>query len=260
MNHLVDAVVALQTAVDELAQVEDTLENLPSSMREVHQRYSESKAVIDEIKARIEAANLERRQAEIDATDSQAKLEQLQAQIREVKTQREYGAILAETDLATESKNSAEETALASLEIIEGAESELTPLIESFKEVADEYREHEKSWKAEKPTIEARKVELTGMLEVLREELPNQTRLRFERTLQHTQGHAMSSVVEVDRTRGADMWACSNCSYRIRPQAVVEIRTQGKLLQCDGCRRFLYIAEVPVVEDAPAEDAVEVES
>jgi len=255
VNNLVDSVVALQEAVDELAQVNDTLENLPPSMREVYQRYSASKSAIDEIQARIDTANLERRQAEVDAVEWQAKFEQLQAQIREVKTQREYGAILSETDLANDNKSSAEATALASLEIIEGADAELGPLKEAFAEVQDEYSQHEVSWKKEKPDLAARKEELTSLIEQLRDDLPGQIRTRFERTLAHTDGNAMSAVVAVDRTRGADMWACSNCSYRVRPQAVVEIRNQGKLLQCDGCRRFLFIEETPVAEESEGEES-----
>lgn len=250
MSRPVDDLRQLQTAIDHLAEAQDTLENLPPAMRDLHQRYSERKAEIDGIRERIESANLERRSAEAESSDWQTKLARLQSQIAAVKTQREYGAILSEIDQATEHKEEAEATALEAMEQIETAEGELTELEEDFAELASEYEQAEAEWQQDKPGVEERAAQLRDRVATLRAEVPRPVLARYERVLDHTAGRAMSAVVPVDRGKGSSLWACSHCSYRVRPQAVVEIRSQGKVLQCEGCRRFLYVDETAAEEDA----------
>lgn len=243
MSRLVDALTDLQAAIDELAEAEDTLENLPPAMRELHQRHAERKAEIDAVRERIETSNLERRRAEGESNDWQTKLTRLQEQIGSVKTQREYGAILSEIDQATEHRDAAEAAALEAMEQVETAESELTELEEGFADLAAEYEQAEAQWQRDRPGVNERAERLRERVESLRSQLPNPVLARYDRILAHTSGQAMSAVTPVDRGKGASLWACSNCSYRVRPQAVVEIRNQGKILQCEGCRRFLYLDE-----------------
>ena len=38
-------------------------------------------------------------------------------------------------------------------------------------------------------------------------------------------------------------WHCSACNYRVRPQVVVEIRNSDNLVQCDSCKRILFLVE-----------------
>ncbi len=250
MTRLVDSMSQLQQALDQLAAAEDTLENLPPEMRELHQRHSEGKSTIDEVRQRIEAANLANRQAEAESSDWQAKLAHFQEQIGAVKTQREYGAILSEIDQATEHKDAAESTALVALEEIESAEKELEELQTAFAALDEEYQQAEAQWQQDRSGVEARRDQLTQEVAELRSQLPPPVLTRFQRILEHTDGHAMSPVVPINRGTAASLWACSNCSYRVRPQVVVEIRSHGKVAQCEGCRRFLYVDESSLVQEA----------
>ena len=249
-TRLVDSMSQLQQALDQLAAAEDTLENLPPEMRELHQRHSEGKAAIDDVRQRIEAATLANRQAEAESSDWQVKLDHFQQQISAVKTQREYGAILSEIDQANEHKDAAESTALAALEEIEAAETELDELEQAFADLDGEYKAAEAQWQQDRPGVESRRDQLVGEVAELREQLPPPVLTRFQRILDHTDGHAMSPVVPINRGTGASLWACSNCSYRVRPQVVVEIRTHGKIAQCEGCKRFLYVDESSLAQEA----------
>lgn len=250
MSRLVDSLTELQSVLDQLAEAEDTLENLPPAMRELHQRHAERKAEIDAVRERIEAGGQQRRRAEGESNDWQTKLTRLQEQIGSVKTQREYGAILSEIDQATEHRDAAEAAALEAMEQVEAAESELAELEEGFAELAAEYEQAEAQWQRDKPGVEERAARLRERVESLRSQLPSPVLARYDRALEHTGGQALSAVTPVDRGKGASLWACSNCSYRVRPQALVEIRSQGKILQCEGCRRFLYVGEQAGEEDA----------
>lgn len=243
MTRVVDALVALQTALDTRAEAADKLENLPRPMRELHQRHSKRRAQIDEQQQRIDDAGQQRRKAEAEAEEWQQKLDRLQQQIREVRTQREYGAILSEIDQATEQKNAVESVALEAMEQAETAGQELETLNADFEDLDREYQQALEQWQKDKPGVESLRDEMTQRVEELRAQLPAGVGARFERVLEHAGGQAMSAVVPVDRGKGASLWACSNCSYRVRPQAVVEIRSHGKVVQCEGCRRFLYLEE-----------------
>jgi predicted nucleic acid-binding Zn-ribbon protein len=43
--------------------------------------------------------------------------------------------------------------------------------------------------------------------------------------------------------RGPVVWHCSVCNYRVRPQMIVEIKTNGALVQCERCHRFLRVED-----------------
>ncbi len=236
-----ESIVTLQRTVDEIAELDDMLENFPPSMREVAEKYSAAKSEMDALQEQIDEAVAIQRQAEADVQDWKVKVDHLQGQTREVRTQREYGAILKEVDHAKEELQGAEQRGAEATATIESAEQEISSRSDDYSSLSEEFAELEQAWEKERPNVEERRRTAAQLLEEMRTVLPVAVRSRVERILTYTQGQAMTRVVPVDRKSGANLWACSTCAYRIRPQAVVELRTQGLLLQCEGCKRFLYI-------------------
>jgi predicted nucleic acid-binding Zn-ribbon protein len=54
----------------------------------------------------------------------------------------------------------------------------------------------------------------------------------------------VAPVRPIDRPgRGQREWHCSACNYRVRPQVVVEVRDGSSLIQCDSCKRILFLEE-----------------
>lgn len=246
VDHL-PTIVELQHALDELHAAEQLLAGIPDWMQELHDEYSAQKASIDALQAEVETAVQARRTAEGEISDLRAKVKHFQEQISMVRNQREYGALLQEIDTAKQQIGAHEERALTAMEQQEEAIKRLEEEQEGFKDLDARYAAELEKWEAEKPGVAKRAETLRGRIEVLRERVPRGTLSLFERILNRHQGQALAMVHEVDRGgKLQKIWHCGACNYRVRPQTVVAIQTQGSIEYCDSCKRILYIAEASV--------------
>ncbi|RMH16471.1 MAG: hypothetical protein D6696_18015 [Acidobacteria bacterium] len=240
-----DAVIALQKTLDELAAAEERLHGIPDWMRELHEEHSAKKAEIDAVAAKAEEAHRQRAAAEAELADAQEKLKRYQSQISQVSTQREYGALLKEIDTVKQQMAELERLALESIETYEAANEEHAALEEAFGDLDARYQRELARWEEEKPAVEQTAVALKQEIERLRGTISRPHLLLFDRLFERNQGQTLAPIraVENERRRGARFWCCGICNYRIRPQMVVEIRNRRSVLQCDCGKRILTVEE-----------------
>ncbi len=246
MENPLQTVVELQTALSELNALEKQLSGIPDWMSELHGRHSARRKEIEAIEAELEEAGAERRAAEAQIADQQEKLKTYQEQIGRVRNQREYGALLQEIDTSKSEIQSSEEQALDALERQEENQSKLELEQEAFRELDSEYTSALEKWEAEKPALASEAEQLRKHIAAIEERIPPGILTTFRRVLAKHQGEALATVLEVSRVgKGPQMWHCSACHYRVRPQAVVEIANHGSIVLCDSCKRILHLEEAP---------------
>lgn len=242
-THLHD-IVQLQSALNELASAEGQLNQIPDWLQELHSEHTGRSTEIRSLEEAAEAARDERRTAEAAVSEAQERLKRYQQQIHQVTNQREYGALLAEIDAAKAKISAAEELGSAALGRREEAERRLTEEKDAFAALDARYATEHARWEGEKPEISARIARLRQTVETLRERLPRATVSLFDRVRQRYNGSGIAPILAVDRGgRGPKFWACGACNYSVRPQVAVLVRTTSALVQCDGCKRILYIPE-----------------
>jgi uncharacterized protein len=244
MNPNLETVVELQQAIVHLREAEGRLHGIPDWMRELHDEHAARKAEIDALELAVEEAAKERRTAEAAVADSTEKLKRYQQQLNRVSTQREYGALLQEIDTAKAQIEGFEEQAFSALERHDQQQKDLADLRESFRELDLRYAGELARWESEKPAISQQVSALGEQIESLRRKLPRLLLAQFERILERNPSGALAQVRLIERPgRGPREWHCGICNYRVRPQAVVEIRNGEGLVQCDSCKRILYVEE-----------------
>ena len=243
MTQHLETIVELQRALLDLKDAERRLHEIPDWMRELHDEHVTRRAEIDALQEAAEAASKERRTAEAATADAQEKLKKYQQQINKVSNQREYGALLQEIDTVKRQITTSEEQAFSSLERSEQAQKDLEAKREAFRELADRYAAETARWEAEKPGIVQHIESLKGRIAGYREQLPKNVVSQFERILDRHPAGAMAPVRLIERpgSKGPREWHCGACNYRVRPQVVVEIRNTGTMVQCESCKRILYL-------------------
>lgn len=241
---LIDTIVSLQRALDRLRGARERLEGIPDWMRELHEEHSGRKAEIAELEDTVEQARLERRTAESEIAEHQERLKKYQQQINEVQSQREYGALLQEIDTVKSEIQTAEERGFAAMEARDEAEKSLEQAREDFQELDERYARELEKWEAEKPAVREEAEALERRVAELRKQIPRPYAALFDRLSDRYQGQALAAVRIVQRAgKGPTVYHCSACNYRVRPQAVVEIRKGEHLAQCDACKRILYVED-----------------
>jgi predicted nucleic acid-binding Zn-ribbon protein len=242
MSQYLETIVELQDALNRLREAEQRLNSIPDWMRELHDEHSSTKAEIDTIQEAVDEAARERRAAEAVAADAQEKLKKYQQQINRVSTQREYGALLQEIDTVKTQISGSEEQALSSLDRHEKAQKDLAERNASFQDLAQRYAAELARWESEKPGVAKEVAKLKARIAELRGKLPRPALSQFDRILERNPTGALASIKLIERPgKGQREWACTSCNYRVRPQSVVEIRNGTSLVQCDSCKRILYV-------------------
>jgi predicted nucleic acid-binding Zn-ribbon protein len=246
MSQHLETIVELQAALNRLRESERRLHSIPDWMRELHDEHASNRAEIEDLETAVEEAAKERRAAEAETADAQEKLKKYQQQINRVSTQREYGALLQEIDTVKSQIAESEEKGLSSLERAELAQKELDAKREGFRELNERYSAELARWEAEKPGVARQMDELQTLVIELRAKLPKPMASQFERILERYPGGALASVRLIARPGKAQReWHCAACNYRVRPQSIVEIRNGSSLVQCDSCKRILYLEAEP---------------
>lgn len=243
-HHPLETIVELQHALDQLREAERRLAGIPDWMRELHAEHTAARGQIEALEAAAAEAAKERRTAEAAVADAQERLKKYQQQINKVSTQREYGALLHEIDGTKAQITASEEQAFAALERLEKAQRDLEAQREQFSGLEQRYAEEQARWDAEKPAIAAEAGQLQERIAALREQLPRGIVAQFERIRERMPSGALAPVRLLQRPgKLQSEWHCGACNYRVRPQVVVEIRNSGSLVQCDSCKRILYIPQ-----------------
>lgn len=244
MSQNLEHIVTLQKALDRLSAAQRQLAGIPDWMADLHAEHSEQKELIDEVEREIEEAASLRRHAEAQVADLHEKLKHYQDQISRVQTQREYGALLQEIDTTKDQIKTLEEEALAQMECQDEGQKRVDEQRAEFTDLDQRYSAELEKWEAEKPSVESEAKELESLVEQTKQQLPSPLLTQFERIYERYDGKALAHISKVEAGgRGPQEWHCGACNYRVRPQVVVEIRTNGRPANCDSCKRFLYFDE-----------------
>lgn len=243
MPRPLDALVSLNKTQVELAAAQTRLHGIPDWMKELHEEHSRRQAEIDEVAALRDSAAQERRAAEGQLSEHQEKAKRYQEQLRQVSSEREYTALLKEIDTVKAQINESEQKILELIEKQDQAGKDHDELQEKFRDLHERYQAELAKWESEKPEVARTVEELTGRVEEIRETVPRPYQSLFDRLYERFEGQAVARIVRLE-TRGTNaMWHCEACSYSVRPQVVVDIRNDGTVVQCDACKRFLYLDE-----------------
>jgi len=240
MRNLAPRLAAYDRLVRELADIRARLAGVPEEMQALHDEYNAARAEIDELAAAAEGARHERIAREGAVSDAQEKLRKYQQQVSLVRNQREYGALLSEIDTAKSTLKALEEGVLELLERAETASTALEERRSAFVDIEGRHDAALAEWEKRKPEVAARAGALETEVAGIRDELPRGVTAQYDRLAERYEGAALAPLLRVERASGAALWHCGGCNYHVRPQVAVEIRTHGAIVQCDGCRRFLY--------------------
>lgn len=247
MTTTLDAIVELHNVLSELSSQRARFEGVPESMQELHQEHQKIQSELAQLEETAKVSEDERRVAEGNADDAQQKIERYKKQIGQVSTQREYGALLTETDAARTIKQEQEEEALAALGRHDEAAKLREELLQRFGEIDGEYQAELKKWESEKPELGERIQALETQATALRESLSKPALLQFERLFERHNGDPMARIDKVERagkkSKGPVMYRCSVCNYSVRPQVVVDLQNRGEIVTCDcGRQRIFFLA------------------
>jgi predicted nucleic acid-binding Zn-ribbon protein len=231
VNAELRTLIDLQVLDSRIAAHEAEVAKLPRDIALVHASVEEMRKAVEAAKAKLDTARKNQRAKEKDLEDNRVKRQKFEGQLYQVKTNREYSAVLAEIEEVKQEKARIEEEILTLMELGER-------LAADVKEAEARFKARESDGRAEQVALEERLRTAEAELALVRQERPGLTSQLsagvlndYERLLHH-RGVAVVEVVKPN--------FCGICRVTITPQRLQELRQQNALIHCESCGRYLY--------------------
>jgi len=232
VDQKLQTLINLQAIDSRIAALEADAARLPREIAAIHAGLDDARKQVEQAKARLDAARKDQRAKEKDLEVVQAKRSKNEARLYEVKTNKEYSAVLIEIEDIKQEKAKMEEEILVLMEAQERLTGDIREAEARFKQREAEGRGQEATAKEQLRAVEA---ELAGVRTERKElagQLPGPILGDYDRILRARGGVALVPVTKPN--------FCGACRMTITPQRLQELRAQASLIPCESCGRYLY--------------------
>ncbi|MCM8801547.1 MAG: C4-type zinc ribbon domain-containing protein [Candidatus Omnitrophica bacterium] len=206
----------------------------PDEIKALESAFEERKKQLGILERNLLDLQKQRKDKEIELASKEESIKKLQVQLYQLKTNKEYQAMLKQIEDTKADASVIEDKILEILEKTDKAKKELELEKEKIKE-------EEKVFLAKKKEIEDRIKEIEerlAQLEVQRKQILPQVNPKilsqYERILLNRDGLAIVSV----RNN-----ACSGCNMFVPAQVINLIKMYDRIVTCEVCNRILYLEE-----------------
>ena len=235
MDPQLQTLIELQGLDGRIAGLESEAARLPRQIEAVQVALAEARKLVETVKTKLDTTKKELRTREKDLEVANVKRQKLEARLYEVKTNKEYSAVLLEIEEAKQEKAKTEEDILSLMEMQERLGVEIKDAEQRFKSREEQGKQDEAVVRRKLAAVEQ---ELEGLRSERRsraQELPPALLSSYDRISKARGGVAVAAVSQSS--------VCGGCRVSIRPQAVQELRTATGLMVCESCGRYLYWQE-----------------
>jgi predicted nucleic acid-binding Zn-ribbon protein len=207
---------------------------LPDLLAELERKNEANKAELDRVREALDAAQKGKRDRDRDLEEGGQKVEKLKSRTPDIKTNKEYTALLKEIETVEQENKAIEEDILKLMEKIDAAAGEISNAeSRSVEEAA--------AVAAERKQLEENIAKVEAELAAVERER-NELAVRIDAPLlakYQKRAAALSGKVVVE-ARGE---SCSGCFMSIPPQLFVNVKKNTEVLTCPHCSRILYYKE-----------------
>ena len=230
MRDQLELLTALQELDDRLRLLRKQQEALPLRLKDPEREHGNACQELKSVQAEIDRNERQQHDLEMDLQSSQDALAKVQVKLREVKTNKEYSAVLAEID--------------AGQQHIGAVEDQLLQLMEHAEQKRQVKRLQEQQVQVTEDALREQGDAVKAAAEVLDQEILAEQEKRHHtvvglkkellRVYEKLAAHHDRSVVVHVRDG-----ICGGCHLKVLPQLVSEIRLQESLHTCPHCRLIL---------------------
>lgn len=231
-----DLIIELQRLDTDIHNASLVLEGIPRLVQDVDKKIQATTKLVADAKDKMSQNQKKRRDLETEVKDLKVQIGKYKRQLNEVKTNKEYTALLHEIEESQRRIDTLEEAIIAEMLAADDVEEEIRAALHRQGQ-EEEVLKKEKIILDEKlKETESRFAALNKEREALLPRIPREQIRLYEAIFQKKGGTALSPVT-------GDF--CAMCHMRVRPQMLNEIRDRAKVILCEACGRILYLTAKP---------------
>lgn len=231
-----DLIIELQRLDSDIHNATLVLEGVPRLVQDVDKRIEATTKLVADAKGKLAENQKKRRDLENEVKDLKAQIGKYKRQLNEVKTNKEYTALLHEIEQAQQKVDALEEAIIAEMLVADDVEEEIQAALHKQSQEEDVLRKERLVLEDKMRETEARLAALNREREALLPRVPREQMKLYQAIFQKKGGTALSPVT-------GDF--CAMCHMRVRPQMLNEIRDKSSVILCENCGRILYLPAKP---------------
>jgi uncharacterized protein len=231
MNQQLDQLIKLQQIDSKIQLLSRAVKAFPVRLSSAETSIKESEALLNNVRQKLAALDKKKRKKESELDEAADKIRKLKLRTSDIRTNKEYQALLKEIESGEKERSSIEDDILSVMEEIDAA-SKLT-------------KAEEKKFSAEKDKIDALKKKIEDEKSDVEKELLTvmAEREAIAGSIDREAYDLYSALIEpcnglvVTEARGE---ICQGCNMNIPPQLFVEIKKNEEIMTCPQCRRIIF--------------------
>ena len=235
MNADLEKLVRLHHAETHLKRIESDLAEVPRLRKEVEDRLERDRSRLDGARAALAGSQKARKEHESAVADLKGKLSKYKGQLMEVKTNKEYTAVLHEIEGVERDIRSRDDLTFAEMEKEEVLAHDVKREEAAFKAVAADAARENAELDARAAALAAEASRKRAEREEAAAAIPEDALVLYARVAK-LRGTAVAEARDA---------VCEACHVKLRVQVWVEVRKNEQLLQCESCSRVFYYEPPP---------------
>jgi len=222
----------LQGLDTRISGLERKLEAIPGRIQAIHDTEERAKSALEAQRAKLAGIRKDRRSREKDLEQNASEKTKRDAKLYEVKTNKEYSAVLAEIETLKVERGRIEEEILALMDAEDQLDREIAEAQKRLVGQSEEFKTQTVAAREEQRALEADLAIVQAERDSLARDIPRDLLTQYKRLLKGRGGLAVAIV-------GAN-GICSGCRVSLTPQRFNEVRQSSQILPCESCGRILY--------------------
>lgn len=232
MNTTIETLIKLQEVDTVILDIHRKIEEFPEIIQQLDKQLSDKEEKVVKLQASIEEQEKIRRSKELDVDTNNERIKKYQGQLLQVKTNKEYSALLAEIK-GLKSKNSlTEDDILELMESVERARKTLATTQEELKEEKTRIQQEKQRKETEQVELQKKLQQEQKQRDAFAKSIEGNILKEYSKLLGLRHGVAVTSV--------GDGGVCTGCHVALTPQMFAEVKTGEYVHRCPTCFRFLY--------------------
>jgi hypothetical protein len=226
--------VRLQEVMSTIEGLQEKIAAIPAEVARLEKDLIAAQKEIESESSRVQELNKDRRRLEMELMGVETKITKYQGQLLDVKTNKEYQAMLHEIEACKSERAALDEKILVEMEESEKRNAAVRALGEKLERRRRETTDGKSRLDAETRDLEARIAALEAERRQMSGAIAPAVLEPFLKVARQRKGLALVAVQDE---------RCGGCHVRVMPKLIQMVRRATGLIACDSCKRYLYVPD-----------------
>lgn len=234
MQEQLNLLIQVQQIDKSIQDLQAASEDNPRKMKLIEQEIQGDQEIFQTFVREMDDLKKQRKSLEKEIEDCEQKIKKSQVKLMEVKTNKEYKAMLTETDDLRRDKSGKEDRLLEILEKLEEGSTKEKALKKEVEAKTAEGKLKRDQLEKERQTYEKELSEINQSRGELVSRVDISLLKQYEFLKDRLKGVALAEAKDA---------TCLCCHMQIPPQLYNELHRKDKIIPCPSCLRLLYLTE-----------------